>query len=154
MLESSSDREFFWMLRRPTQFLLDLAVLCAAFFLAFLPAINIVYSEFNYRSALNQIAFVVLIQFSALYLFGAYSIIWRYVSLTDVKVFLKAALLSCSIFLILRFLLTFSDFRVWQVPISVILIDTVLAFGGLLGVRVVRRAVYEFTEKNRGLNIR
>ena len=154
MQENNAYREFFWILRRPAQFLLDLGVLCAAFFMAFLPAINIVYSEFNYNSALNQIAFVVLIQFSALYIFGAYSIIWRYVSLADVKVFLKAALLSGSVLLTLRFLLAFSDFRAWQVPISVILIDTVLAFGGMLAVRVMRRTIYEFTEKNRGFDIR
>ena len=154
MQETNAYREFFWLLRRPAQFLLDLGVLCAAFFMAFLPAINIAYSEFNYQSALNQIAFVVLIQFSALYLFGAYSIIWRYVSLIDVKVFLKAALLSGSILLTLRFLLAFSEFRIWQVPISVILIDTVLAFGGLLAVRVVRRTVYEFAEKNKGISFR
>ena len=154
MQESNAYREFFWLLRRPAQLLLDLGVLSVAFFMAFLPAINIVFSEFNYRSALNQIAFVVLTQFSALYLFGAYTIIWRYVSLADVKVFLKAALLSGAILLTLRFILAFSEFRIWQVPISVILIDTVLGFGGLLAVRVVRRTIYEFAEKNKGINVR
>ncbi|MGH9820528.1 MAG: polysaccharide biosynthesis protein, partial [Pyrinomonadaceae bacterium] len=100
------------------------------------------------------VPFVILIQFSALYLFGAYSIIWRYVTIEDVKPFLKAALLSGSILFALRFLLNLSDFRAWQVPISVILIDTVLAFGGMLGVRVIRRVIYEFTEKNQVRGIR
>jgi FlaA1/EpsC-like NDP-sugar epimerase len=111
-------------------------------------AINIQLSDYYYDSALNQMPFVILVQFSALFLLGAYSIIWRYVSIEDIKVFLKAALLSGSILIALRFLLTFSVFRLWQVPISVILIDTVLAFGGLLGLRVIRRVVYEFGEKN------
>lgn len=143
-----------WILLRPAQFLIDLSVLCGAFFLAFLPSINIRFSEYNYNDPLNQVPFVVLIQISALYLFGAYSIIWRYVSIEDVKVFFKAALLSGSILLALRFLLNLSDFRAWQVPISVILIDTVLAFGGMLGVRVVRRVIYEFAEKNRSRGVR
>ncbi|MEP6850720.1 MAG: nucleoside-diphosphate sugar epimerase/dehydratase [Acidobacteriota bacterium] len=137
-----------WYMRRPAQFLLDLAVLCGALFLAFLPSINIQLSDYNYYYALNQVPFVVFVQFSALFLFGAYSIIWRYISIGDIKVFIKAALLSGSILLALRFLLTLTDFRVWQVPISVILIDTVLAFGGMLALRIIRRTIYEFSEKN------
>src|SRR6476619_896629 len=98
--------------------------------------------------SLNQVPFVVLVQFSALFLAGAYSMIWRYVSIPDLKVFIKAALVSGSILLALRFLLTYSEFRTWQVPISVILIDTVLGFGGVLALRVLRRIVYELGEKN------
>jgi len=146
--------ERFWHLRRPVQFLLDLTVLCGALFLAFLPSINIQLADYNYSYALNQVPFVVFVQFSALFLFGAHSIIWRYVSIGDVKPFLKSALLSGSILLALRFLLAFSEFRVWQVPISVILIDTVLAFGGMLGLRVIRRTVYEFAEKNQARGVR
>jgi FlaA1/EpsC-like NDP-sugar epimerase len=154
MHEENGINERFWILRRPAQFLLDLGVLCGAFFLAFLPSINIQFSEYNYNYPLNQVPFVILIQFSSLYLFGAYSIIWRYVSIEDIKAFLKAALLSGSILLALRFLLNLTEFRAWQVPISVILIDTVLAFGGMLGLRVIRRVIYEFAEKNQGHGIR
>jgi FlaA1/EpsC-like NDP-sugar epimerase len=141
--------ENLWFLRRPVQFLADVIVLCIAFFLAYLPAINIQMADYNYGTALNQVPFVVLVQLSALFVVGAYSIIWRYVSIEDIKVFLKAALISGSILLALRFLLMFSDFRVWQVPISVILIDTVLAFGGMLALRVTRRFIYELGDKKK-----
>jgi FlaA1/EpsC-like NDP-sugar epimerase len=141
--------ESLWFLRRPVQFLADVTVLCAAFFIAYLPAVNIQLGDFYVGVALRQLPFVVLIQFSALFLVGAYSIIWRYVSIEDIKIFLKAFLISGLILAAFRFLLTFSDFNLWQVPISVILIDTVLAFGGLLGLRVLRRFVYELNEKNR-----
>src|SRR3982750_162650 len=137
-----------WFVRRPLQFLADVAILAAAFLIAFQPAINIQMSEYNYMMALNQVPFVVLVQFSALFLAGAYSMIWRYVSIPDLRIFLKAALVSGSILLALRFLLTYSDFRAWQVPISVILIDTVLGFGGVLGLRVLRRTIYDLGEKN------
>ncbi len=140
--------ERFWLLRRPVQFLTDLAVLSSAFLLASTPAINLRLPDFFVETALSQLPFIVLVQFSALFLVGAYSIIWRYVSIGDIKVFLKAAFISGAILLALRFVLTFSDFRLWQIPISVILIDTVLAFGGLLGVRVLRRFFYEVREKN------
>jgi FlaA1/EpsC-like NDP-sugar epimerase len=139
--------ETLWFLRRPIQFLADVVVLCAAFFLAYLPAINIQMADYNYGTALNQVPFVALVQFSALFLVGAYSMIWRYVSIEDVKVFIKAAVISGSILIALRFLLMYSEFRVWQVPISVILIDTVLAFGGMLGLRVLRRFIYELGDK-------
>lgn len=141
--------EPFWFLRRPVQVLADILILTAAFLTAYLPSFNVQLGEFYFQTAINQLPFVVFVQFFSLFLVGAYSIIWRYVSLEDIKAFLKAAVLSGSILLGLRVLLAFTDFTNWQVPISVILIDTLLGFGGLLGVRVVRRFAYEFGEKQR-----
>ena len=149
MVKDYKVRESLWLLRRPLQFLADVAVLCAAFFIAYSPAINIQVAEFYSETALRQLPFVVLVQFSALFLVGAYTLIWRYVSIKDIEVFLKAAAISAVILLAFRFLLTYSDFNLWQIPISVILIDTVLAFGGLLGLRILRRAFYELKDKNR-----
>jgi FlaA1/EpsC-like NDP-sugar epimerase len=142
-----SDR--IWFLRRPVQFLLDIAVLSAAFFLAYLPAINIQVSDFYGDIALRQLPLVILIQFSALFLVGAYTILWRYVSIEDLKTFIVSALVSGSILLALRFLLNFTDFSLWQIPISVIMIDTVLGFGGLVGLRVLRRFFYEIGDNGR-----
>jgi FlaA1/EpsC-like NDP-sugar epimerase len=141
--------EQIWFLRRPVQFLADLTVLCAAFFLAYLPAVNVQLGHFYLDTALVQVPFVIFVQFSALFLVGAYSILWRYVSIEDIRVFLKAALISGAILIAFRFLLIFTNFNLWQVPISVILIDTVFAFGGLLGLRVLRRFIYEISEKNK-----
>jgi FlaA1/EpsC-like NDP-sugar epimerase len=139
--------ERFWFLRRPVQFGADIVILCAAFLIAYLPSFNIQLGEFYFQTAIAQLPFVVFIQFSSLFLIGAYSIIWRYVSLEDIKSFSKAALISGVILLSVRLLLPLTNFNLWQVPISVILIDTLLAFGGLLGVRVLRRFAYEFGEK-------
>lgn len=139
--------ERLWYLRRPVQFLADVSVLCAAFFVSYLPAINIQLGDFYFDRAINQLPFVVLIQFSSLFLFGAYSILWRYVSIEDLKVFGKAGVFSCLLLIVLRYVLTASHFNLWQVPVSVILIDTVLGFGGMLALRVLRRSIYEFREK-------
>ena len=73
--------------------------------------------------------------------------IWRYVSIEDIRVFLKAAAISCAVLVIFRFLLDFTRFETWQVPVSVILIDSILAFGGLLALRILRRFVHELSEK-------
>ena len=149
MEENYQLSERFWFLRRPAQFLFDVAVLCGAFVVAYLPAVNIQLGEFYGEILLRQLPFVVLVQFSSLFLVGAYSILWRYVSIEDLKVFVKAAAIAAGVLLALRFLLIFTDFTLWQVPVSVILIDTVLAFGGLLTLRVLRRFFYEFGEKNK-----
>ena len=138
-----------WFLRRPFQFIADFVVLCSSFFLAYLLRLDFNFSDYHLDNALNQLPMVVLVQFSVLFLVGAYSILWRYVSLEDIKVFLKGALISGSILLAFRLLLSPDIFIRWQVPLSVILMDTVLAFGGLLGLRVLRRFFYEFSEKQR-----
>jgi FlaA1/EpsC-like NDP-sugar epimerase len=137
-----------WFLRRPMQFLLDIAVLSAAFILAYLPAINIQVSDFYVDIAIRQLPLVILIQFSTLFLAGAYSILWRYVSIEDLKAFVVSAVISGSILLALRFLLSVTDLSLWQVPISVIMIDTVLGFGGLVGLRVLRRIFYDIGDKS------
>lgn len=136
-------------LRHPTRFVADVAVLCAAFFISYLPAVNVQVGEFYAHTAVRQLPFVLAIQLSALLMVGAFSIIWRYVSIEDIKVFLKAAAISCAVLIVLRFVLNYSDFTLWQIPISVILIDTMMAFGGLLALRILRRFVYELNEKNR-----
>jgi FlaA1/EpsC-like NDP-sugar epimerase len=136
----------FWFLRRPVQFLADVVVLCAAFFIAYLLRLEFSLNEYYLDNALNQLPFVVFVQFASLFLVGAYSILWRYVSLEDIKAFLKAAIISGVILILVRLLLSPERFIRWQVPLSVILYDTGLAFGGLLGLRVLRRFLHEFSE--------
>lgn len=139
--------EKLWFLRRPIQFAADITVLVAAFFIAYLPVINIQMQDYYFESALTQLPFVIFIQFSILFLSGAYSILWRYISFSDITLFIKAAAISGIILVGLRYFLIFSNFSMWQVPVSVILIDTVLAFGGLLGLRMLRRFLYELGDK-------
>lgn len=143
-----------WFLRKPVQFFADVAALCAAFFIAYLPSINIQLDDFFFDIAIAQVSFVIFVQISTLFLLGAYSIIWRYISISDLRVFLYAAFVSGGILLALRLLLPFTAFNLWQIPISVILIDTFLAFGGLLALRVLRRFLYEFSDGNRVFGVR
>ncbi len=125
-------------------------MLTTAFFLAYFPAINIRVDTFVLESVLTQVSFVIFVQISTLFLLGAYSIIWRYISIGDVRVFAYAALVSGGLLLALRFLLNFTTYNIWQIPISVIAIDTILGFGGLLGLRVLRRFLYEFGQRQPG----
>ncbi|MBA4124111.1 MAG: polysaccharide biosynthesis protein [Acidobacteria bacterium] len=144
---SIRSEERLWFLRRPFQLLVDITVLCAAFFLAYLLRFEFELEEYYFDNALNQLPFVVFVQFASLFVVGAYSIIWRYVSLEDIKAFLKAALISGVILILIRLLVSSEQFSRWQVPLSIILMDTGLAFAGLLTIRILRRFVYETSEK-------
>ncbi len=90
----------------------DVVVLTTAFFLAYFPSINIRVDTFVLESVLTQVSFVIFVQISTLFLLGAYSIIWRYISIGDVKVFAYAALVSGGILLALRFLLNFTTYNI------------------------------------------
>ena len=145
--ENNQKDQRFWFLLRPLQLLADVAILGGAFFLAYLFRFDFQIPAQYFENALDQIPFVVLVQFASLVVVGAYSIIWRYVSLEDIKAFLKAALISGAVLLVFRLLLSPDRFLRWQVPLSIILMDTFFAFAGLLGLRVARRFIYEFSEK-------
>lgn len=141
--------EKFWFLRRPLQVFADFTILCLAFFFAYLLRFDFTLPEYYLENALNQLPFVVLVQFSSLFLVGGYSILWRYISLQDIKTFLKAALLSASVLIAFRLLLSPDRFIRWQVPLSITLMDTIFAFSGLLSIRILRRFFYEMSEKRR-----
>ncbi len=146
LLQNTKTEERLWFLRRPFQLLADIAVLCGAFFLAYLFRFDFQLGEYYLDNALNQLPFVVFVQFASLFIVGAYSIIWRYVSLEDIKSFLKAAFISGVILILVRLLLSPEKFIRWQVPLSIILMDTIFAFAGLLGLRILRRSIYEVSE--------
>jgi FlaA1/EpsC-like NDP-sugar epimerase len=145
--KTNQTEESLWFLRRPFQFLADVSVLAGAFFLAYLFRFEFDLDEYYFDNALKQLPFVVFVQFASLFLVGAYSIIWRYVSFEDIKAFLKAAFISGVILILVRLLLSPERFIQWQVPLSIILMDTLFAFAGLLTLRLLRRFIYEISEK-------
>jgi FlaA1/EpsC-like NDP-sugar epimerase len=136
-------RESLWFLRRPFQIVGDIATLSLAFIVAYIPLVNTQLGDFYLDVALLQVPLVVLIQFASLYLLGAYNIIWRYISIGDIKVFVKASILSSLILLSLRFFIYDFLTPAYKIPISVIFIGTALGFGGLLTLRLLRRVFYE-----------
>ena len=143
----------FWFMRRPVQLVADVAILSGSFFFAYLFRFDFNIPEHHFANALNQVPFVVFIQFASLFLAGGYSIIWRYVSLEDIKVFLKAAAASAAILLIIRLVVRFEQINMWQVPLSIIFMTTIFGFSGLMALRVMRRFVYEVGEK-RGFSLK
>jgi len=133
-------------LTRGLQFALDVATLIAAFGLAYLLRFEFVVPEQELHNAIQQLPYVVLVQLGALALAGVYSFIWRYVGLGEVKAFIYAALWSALVLAVLRLSLPMR-FGTWRVPLSITLMGTILAFGGVLGLRVARRYLYEKSQR-------
>ena len=135
-------------LTRGIQFALDITALVTAFGLAYLLRFEFALPEQEVDRALQQLPYVVLVQFAALALAGVYSFIWRYVGLGEVKAFVYAALWSALALAALRLTLP-ERLGGWRVPFSIILMGTVLSFGGVLGLRVLRRYLYELGQRMR-----
>lgn len=136
------------MLSRPTQILADLTVLATAFSVSYLIRFefNLPISEVS--RLFQQMPLVLAVQYLAIRYFGIYNFVWRYIGLAEVASFVYAALFSFFPLLCIRLIMP-DTLHFLRVPISVICIDLVLAFGGTLGIRVLRRMLYEKYEKQR-----
>lgn len=134
------------ILTKRNQCIIDVLVLTSAFILAYLLRFDFTIPEQELKRGLVQLPLVVGLQFGVLFCVGIYAFIWRYIGLPEIKNFLLAALLSALPLVLLRVLLP-DEMQDWRIPFSIILTDTMLAYGGVLGTRVLRRAMYERYEK-------
>jgi FlaA1/EpsC-like NDP-sugar epimerase len=136
------------VLDRRTTFGFDLAVMALAFGLAYILRFEFAIPARELHRLAVQVPLVLVVQFTALYLSGGLAFVWRYVGMAEMPAFVRAAGGSTAFLLALRLLLPdwLGDLRI---PISIVLMNGVLAFGGLLGVRVARRAVWERNRSRR-----
>lgn len=133
------------LLAATIQALLDLSLLLAAFTAAYLLRFDFEIPSDEFRNFLSQAPLVVLLQFVVLTVSGCRASIWRYTDIAHLKSFLYAALVSLSIVTLMR--LGLVPYKAWRVPLSVNFIDVLLAFGGVYGIRILRRAEYEYVQK-------
>jgi FlaA1/EpsC-like NDP-sugar epimerase len=128
------------------QFLSDVFVLVVAFTLAYLLRYEFSIPRQEIPAFLHQLPYVVLLQIGALSVSGVQTFIWRYVGMSELRTFVKAACVPAVTMLLLRLLLP-EEFQRWRVPLSIIVMDTILAFSGVLGLRVLRRGVHEYHDR-------
>lgn len=83
---------------------------------------------------------LLLARFGAMFAFGCYSVMWRYISTSDSVRLTQAVLVSSAVMIILTFM--FPD-NIARLPRSVYLIEASLAILGLMGARLARRLLYE-----------
>ncbi|MFN7926756.1 MAG: nucleoside-diphosphate sugar epimerase/dehydratase [Blastocatellia bacterium] len=133
---------------RQQQFAVDFAILTTAFLLAYLLRFDFAIPTSEWQNGIVQWPIVVLTQLALLAGWGVYAFVWRYVGMGEMKTFVLATLSAAAPFFALRLLLP-PSFMVLRVPLSITVIDTMLAFGGVVGARVLRRALYERRKKQR-----
>lgn len=133
-------------LDRRVQVGLDVIAVTGSFVLAYVLRFEFAIPRPEIHNLLVQLPYVVVVQIVSLYLFGIYNLIWRYVGLAELRKFVGAAALSSVPLLLGRMFLP-NALRDFRVPVSVTFMTAILGFGAVLGLRVVRRIVYERFEK-------
>ncbi len=124
---------------------LDLGMFVSAFVAAYLLRFDFVLSPSELNFMLIQLPVVVLMQYLALELFGGRSFLWRHTAVEHLTPFFYAGLLCLCILLAGRLGLSI---QAWRVPISISIIDTILAFGGTFGIRILRRTLHQKVQQS------
>lgn len=133
-------------LSKPVQVALDILVLSGVFALSYLLRFEFSIPESSLRGLLIQFPIVVVLQVAALWACGVYNLIWRYVGLAELRRFLTAAAVGSVPILFGRLFLP-QSLHGFRVPLSVTLMTALFGFGAVLGLRVLRRLIYEGFEK-------
>ncbi len=131
---------------RATQFVIDWVILGSVFILAYLLRFDFAIPPNYARLMLFQLPLVLAVHWVLLLSLGAYRRIWRFISLVDIPPFLLASALMAGLFSLIR-AGAGSSHVVPRVPYSIILMQAVFSFVGLMGVRVLRRASVEYAEQ-------
>lgn len=141
-------------LLRVSQFAIDVTVLGLAFLAAFLIRFDGAPPPAMASRLLLTGPYVVAFEYLVLVAFGVHRFSWRYVGLREVTRILLSVTLSAAIFLSVRWLMggiPHPTARVQQaiLPFGVLAINFVVAYLGVVGVRVVRRVSGERAESER-----
>jgi FlaA1/EpsC-like NDP-sugar epimerase len=121
---------------------LDFLMLSGAFILAYLLRFDFSLPEDQQHVLLGHFLFVVPFQFFVLRLSGVHKFIWRYVGVLETKRILRGLILATLPILFVRITLA-GNANFIVVPLSIIILDFFLAAIGILGIRLVRRELYE-----------
>lgn len=124
----------------------DLLVISAAFWFAFCLRFEGLPPKDMLKRAIFLWPYIAAGQYTLLTLFGVSRFSWRHVGLWETKRILQATLLSTAVLLVIRLGTAQSSagyVQYLQVPIGVILIDALLMFTGVTGIRVLRRVMFE-----------
>jgi dTDP-4-amino-4,6-dideoxygalactose transaminase len=126
------------LLSAPLRFGLDAASLTAAVTGAYLLRFDFAVPPAQLETALIRFPLMASIFSLGLILFGEPRAVWRYVGRKEAWMLARAFGLSGAVLLVVRFLLP-KSLSVLSVPVSIIVLTTILAFGGALGMRVLWR---------------
>jgi FlaA1/EpsC-like NDP-sugar epimerase len=147
--DNQRDRGMSRYIARGAQLFIDLTVLSAAYWLAFLLRFEFRLELDHYKVLFFTWPYVVMLQFLLLVIFGVTRFAWRYVGLREMPRILVAVGTGTAILVAMRLSLVhvggYARFVI--LPLGLLATDFVLAFMGITGVRVLRRLVAERAER-------
>ena len=151
MADSPSGKKPWWsfLLRRPMHYVLDAFLLFVVLVVAFLFRFEFDVPESWAQRGLAMSPVVVGLQLVSLRLSGVYNFIWRYVGLRELMSFVRAMGMWTLPLVVVRFL-PHDMFDLARLPISILAMDSMFAFFGVVGLRVARRGLYEAFERSGG----
>ncbi len=130
------------------QFSIDVAILVFAFLLAAMFRFDWVPPQNIFKQLVIVLPWIVLLEYCMIIAFGVPQLSWRYIGMQDAARILFATSATLAILVPIRFIaplfvkdLPHAKFGI--VPLGVLLINAVLMFLGIAGVRVLRRLVAE-----------
>ncbi|MGB7297407.1 MAG: nucleoside-diphosphate sugar epimerase/dehydratase, partial [Candidatus Aminicenantales bacterium] len=129
----------------------DMFIFILSFFTAFFIRFEGIPKGIYLKQLLILFPYLAFFRLILFYILSIYSIVWRYISITDVISIVKASL-PLSIILFLGRLFLPDNLSFLRLPLSVISLDFLLVLTGSLGVRMARRFVSELSERKRYKN--
>ena len=92
MSSAKTKKNYFWMrlIDRNIRPLFDAVILIGAFVASYLLRFDFSLSPKELTLLAIQLPAVLLIQYAILYFTGAYSFFWRFISLAEIKIFIRA----------------------------------------------------------------
>jgi FlaA1/EpsC-like NDP-sugar epimerase len=137
------------LLNRSVQIAIDVAILSAAYWLAFLFRLEFSFPDSWLMVLVVTWPYVILLQYIGLLVFGVPRMSWRYISIGDGFRIACALLLVTVLLAMVRFAAPRIEVELAIIPYGVIAINLALAFLGLVGARGARRLIGERTERAR-----
>ena len=132
---------------RLAQLSVDAGALAVAFVLAYLIRFDWLPDTETLDRLLLQTPYVVLLEVGLLYAHGARRLVWRFIALRDLPRLAEGVLLATLLLLVVRGIASSAAIPAALVPLGVIAINAVLAYAGVVGVRILRRTLYERRER-------
>jgi len=136
---------------RSVQVALDLFVLCVAYGLAFLFRFEFQLTGQWLKLLFFTLPYVVLFQYVVLVFAGVPAMSWRYVGLRETKRIVLGLIVATTV--LVGFRIGFAEWgghaRFLRIPLGVLAMNFIMAFLGVAGVRVLRRVLAEWSDRNK-----
>lgn len=136
---------------------IDIFIFISSYFSSFLIRFEGIPDPISLKRLVILFPYIALARLLSFYIFSIYSIVWRYISINDAISISKACLPVTGILFLGRIFLP-DKLAQLKIPLSVIALEFLLVLLGTLGVRMIRRLLSEFSEKenyeNNGVSLK